>query len=82
MLPRGPINPSPQASRFTRICIQEIGAAIDQKGLTHNVARLLAGEKDYRCGALIDGALPGNGDGLDAGAFTSEISYPGVPTPS
>src|SRR3989475_9069085 len=50
---------------------QEIRSAIDQIGLTRNVAGLFAGEKDHRRGALIDGALPGNGDGLYTCAFTT-----------
>src|SRR6266404_4486190 len=51
--------------------LQEIRSTIDQIGLTRNVAGLFAGEKDHRRGALIDGALPGNRDGLYAGAFTT-----------
>src|SRR5438132_8759479 len=50
---------------------QEIRSAIDQIGLTRNVAGLFAGEKDYRRGALVDGALHWNGDGLYACAFTT-----------
>src|SRR5262245_7619078 len=50
---------------------QEVCAAIDQIGLTRDVARLFAGEKDHRRGALIDGALPGNGDSLYPCAFTT-----------
>src|SRR5262249_52361527 len=51
--------------------LQEIRSTVDQIGLTRNVAGLFAGEKDHRRSALIDGALPGNGDGLYAGAFTT-----------
>src|SRR5215813_762113 len=51
--------------------LQEIRSTIDQIGLTCNVAGLFAGEKDHHGSALIDGALPGNGDGLYAGAFTT-----------
>src|SRR5712691_2554197 len=51
--------------------LQKIRSAIDQIGLTRNIAGLFTGEKDHRRGALIDGALPGNGDGLYAGTFTT-----------
>src|SRR5262249_12132306 len=52
-------------------CSQEIRSAIDQIGLTCDIAGLFASEKDYHRSALIDGALPGDGDGLYAGAFTT-----------